>query len=161
ERGVADVTSGNAQYQKTIQEARELRAKARIAEVDARRRAQDEEDNERKRRPTAVTMRNQDEAAALNEGRDKPPLSSLPDGSALNPLLREVQKQQKVGRRAQSPALDESTLGGVNLTPGNTRGNVGLLKNDGKLRWPAALEGPEFTEARKTINQLIAHAVQE
>src|SRR5262249_24152600 len=44
---------------------------------------------------------------------------------------------------------------------GDTRGNVGLLKDGGKLRWPAALEGQEFADARKTMNQLISHAVQE
>jgi hypothetical protein len=161
ERGAADITSANAQYEKTIQEARELKAKARNAELDARRRAQDQEDYERKRQPTAVTLRDQDEATALNEARDNAPLSSILDGSALNTLLREAQKQQKAGRKAQSPGLDEGTLRGVNLTPGNTRGNVGLLKDGGKLRWPPALEGPEFADARKTINQLVSHAVQE
>ena len=163
ERGAADITSANAEYQKTIQQARELRAKARIAEVDARRRMYDEIEYERNRRPTAETMRRQDEATALNEARNNAPLSAILDGSALNTLLREVQKQQKAGRKGRGPSipLDEGTLRGVNLTPGDTRGNVGLLKDGGKLQWPPALEGPEFADARKTVNQLVGHAVQE
>jgi hypothetical protein len=160
-RGAADITSANAEYQKTIQQARELRAKAKIAELDARRRAFDEIDYERNKRPTAETMRKQDEAAALNEARNNPQFSSILDGTALNTLLREAQKHQKAGHRAQSAPLDENTLRGINLTPGDTRGNVGLLKDGGKLRWPAALEGPEFADARKTVNQLLSHAVQE
>jgi len=160
-RGAADVTSANAQYQKTIQEARELRARARIAEVDARRRLQDELDYEQKRRPTAETMRRQGEAMALNEARNNPPQSSVLDATALNTLLREVQKQQAAGRKGPNVPLDENTLRGVNLASGDTRGNVGLLKDGGKLRWPSALEGPEFADARKTISQLMAHAVQE
>jgi hypothetical protein len=160
-RGAADVTAANAQYQKTIEEARGLRAKAQVAELDARRRRMDEIDYERSKQPTALTMKAQDEATALNEARNSPPPSAVLDGSALNALLREAQKQQNAGRRGPTVPLTEDVLKAVNLTPTDTRGNVGLLKDGGKLRWPDPLGGEEFAAARKTIERLVAHAVQE
>jgi hypothetical protein len=160
-RGAADVTSANAQYQKTIQEARELRARARIAERDARRHRVDQIEYERSKQPTALTMKAEDEATALNQARNHPPLSSVLDGTALNTLLREVQKQHNAGRRGPNVSLAADVLKAVNLTPRDIRGNAGLLKDGGRLRWPAALEGGEFTEAGKTIERLLAHAVQE
>jgi hypothetical protein len=160
-RGAADVTNANAQYQKTIQEARELRARARIGELDARRHRVDQVEYERGKQPTALMMKAQDEATALNEARNNPPLSSVVDGSALNTLLHEVRKQHNAGRRGPNMPLAEDVLKAVNLTPPDIRGNAGLLKDGGRPHWPAALQGSEFTEARKTIGRLIAHAVQE
>jgi hypothetical protein len=160
-RGAAELTTANAQYQKTLEEARGLRAKTQVAELDARRRRVDEIEYERSKQPTALTMKAQDDAAALNEARNNPPPSAVLDGSTLNALLREAQKQQNAGRRGPNVPLTEDVLKAVNLTPHNTHGNVGLLKDGRKLRWPDALGGEEFATARKTIERLIAHAVQE
>ena len=52
------------------------------------------------------------------------------------------------------------TLKSVNPTAGDTRGNIGLLKDSGNLQWPQALQGEAFREAREDINRRMKQAVQ-
>jgi hypothetical protein len=45
--------------------------------------------------------------------------------------------------------------------PGTSgHGNVGLLKDNGNLQWPQALQGEVFKEAREDINRRMKQAVQ-
>lgn len=46
----------------------------------------------------------------------------------------------------------------INVTAGDTRGNVGLLRDDGNLEWPQPLQRGEFQEARRRLNALMKEA---
>jgi hypothetical protein len=49
----------------------------------------------------------------------------------------------------------------VNLTTGNTYGGVGLLRDGGKLTWPAELRKPDFDMERKKIEEETQKAVKQ
>ena len=51
-------------------------------------------------------------------------------------------------------------LKNVNFSTG-VAGNIGALKNNGKLNWPAALSGRDFENERSHFNQLAADAYRQ
>ena len=57
--------------------------------------------------------------------------------------------------------LNEDTLKYLNLTAGDTRGNIGLLKDNGVLQWPQPLQGEAFKTPRaKNSSRQMKLAVQ-
>ena len=54
--------------------------------------------------------------------------------------------------------LSEDTLKAINPTAGDTNGNVGLLKDKGKLQWPQPLLGEVFKEPREDLSRLLKQA---
>jgi hypothetical protein len=56
--------------------------------------------------------------------------------------------------------VSEDILKSINPTAGDTRGNVGLLKDGGNLQWPQALTGEAFKEAREGLSKHMKQAVQ-
>jgi len=59
--------------------------------------------------------------------------------------------------RSFQTLLSEETLKRINVTRG--QGNIGLLKNEGRLSWPVALNSIDFREDRERINTLLRDAV--
>lgn len=151
-RGVADVTNANAQYQVTIQQARLTQSQADMAKLDLRRRIFDEARYERMMTPTPEDVRIANMNADLNRARREPPLTEIWSGKALNDLYLYLAGQQAKGNRGPNIPLDEDMLKRVNLTSG-VGGNIGILKDDGKLQWPLSLLNPEFMESRKRFER--------
>jgi hypothetical protein len=161
-KGVADVTTANAQYWKTIQEGRLLREQSYRSALETRRKIIEEADWERGewlKRIDPETNRQREQEVALDRARHDPPLTEILSARALNDLFRHLSKQQGKGERGPNVPLDQDLLKGVNLTGQDTRANVGLLKDDGKLQWPLSLEGSEFADGRERMSKLIADAV--
>jgi hypothetical protein len=79
--------------------------------------------------------------------------------------LAELQKQSAKGvmqtYRGPKDPLDQDQLKLVNVTSANRGGNIGLLKNGGRLNWPLALTGPEFKEERERLSSLAQDSVKE
>jgi hypothetical protein len=46
------------------------------------------------------------------------------------------------------------------LTAGDTRGNIGLLKDKGDLQWPQPLQGEAFQDVRQDFNRRLKDAAQ-
>jgi hypothetical protein len=160
--GAASVTSANGQYQNQIQQARLLREQSRQAAIDTRRKLYDEAMYEARNRPTSQDMIDRDRQTALTSARRDAPMADVLSASALNALYRQVAKEQGVAKkRGPNVPLGEDLLKEINLSPLSTRANVGLLKDDGKLSWPAPLQDEQFAPARKKISQLIEDAVQQ
>jgi hypothetical protein len=161
-KGAAEVTQANANYDKTLQEARLLRDKSYRAALETRRSLQDEAAYERLewlKRIDPEANRRKEVQQALDRARNDPPLTEVLSGRALNDLLEHAFRQQGKGERGPNVPLSEDLLKGVNVTGQDTRGNVGLLKADGKLDWPGSLDGPEFAESRRRLGTLLADAV--
>jgi hypothetical protein len=49
-------------------------------------------------------------------------------------------------------------LSHINFTNGDTRGNAGLLRDNGNLKWPSALQKEIFLEPRQKIDRLMRRA---
>jgi hypothetical protein len=56
--------------------------------------------------------------------------------------------------------LDEETLKHINVTDASSRGNIGLLKNGGRLDWPESLMEGAFDKERTRLTKNIKNAVQ-
>jgi hypothetical protein len=56
--------------------------------------------------------------------------------------------------------IDEELLKQVNVTSGE-RGNIGLLRNGGKLNWPLPLQGTLFEEERNRLDKFAPEAIKQ
>lgn len=159
-RGIADVTTANAQSYVTIQRARILNQQALQSQIDTRRRLIEEARWERMNTPGAEDIRLRDMEMALARSRRNPPVGEIWSGKALNVLLAHLIDQQGKGNKGPLVALDEDVLKKVNVTDG-TGGNVGLLKADGKIPWVPSLQGMDFASLRETLDAKLPAAVTQ
>jgi hypothetical protein len=158
--GAADVTNANAQYQLTLQRARLVQNEVTNKQLDLRRRLIEEAQWERKQMPDAATMIAKENQSNLDRARTQATLTDIWSARALNDLLAHLIDQQGKGNRGPSVPLDDDLLKHINVTAG-TGGNVGLLRNGGKLQWPASLQGPAFAEVRERLDKRLPDAVQQ
>jgi hypothetical protein len=157
--GVASVTNANADYLVKVQQAKILRQEAIRSGVDTRRKIIEELLWEQGLRPDAEKERQKLLTAALDRARHAPPATEITSARSLNVLLNHLVAQQGKGERGPNIPIPEDILKSINLTPGDSRANLGLLKNNGELQWPLALQGQAFKEARELMNRRIADAV--
>jgi hypothetical protein len=80
---------------------------------------------------------------------------------ALNNLLTDLQKLQTQGIQGPKVHIDEAILPAINVVTGGTNGNIGVLKHDGRISWPAALSGSEFKAERQRIDSSIPKVIEE
>jgi hypothetical protein len=158
--GAASLTNANAQYQVTIQQAKLMRQEAVLSTFQTRRAAIEQAEYERAHMADPEKIRQEQLARELDRARVSPPLTEVWSGRSLNTLLRNAISQQSQGVRGPSIPVSEDVLKSVNPTAGDTRGNVGLLKDNGNLQWPQALQGEACKKAREDINRRMKQAVQ-
>jgi hypothetical protein len=162
--GAANLTIANAQYYKTIEEARLSRERANQEAIVTRRKIREEAEYERMewlKRNDPEVVRQQDQQWWLNRARNQAPMVEVLDGRALNTLLDHMVREQGRGEKGPRVELNQDLLKSINVTGADTRGNVGLLKNNGKLDWPLPLQGSEFADSRERLTKQIADAVQQ
>jgi hypothetical protein len=160
-RGAADITQANAQYFQTIQSAKLLRQEAIRSSIATRRALIEERDWENAHMPDPEKIRQQWLDRELQYARSSPAFTDILNASSLNALLRHLINQQSQGIKAQSAeSLSDDTLKNINFTVGDNRGNVGLLKDDGKLQWPLSFQSEAFKEPRDRLNELMRKAAQ-
>jgi len=159
-RGAASLTAATGQYWKDIQTARIDREKARQASYETqRKRIMDEAAYERMRL-TSQDVRDRDLERALISARRDPPFTDIWSGKALNDLLRSVGNSDKLNRGPNIPLTDD-TLKNINLTTQASRGNLGLLKEGGKLAWPLPLTDAQYAEPRKKLDRNLRLVVDQ
>jgi len=132
------------------------RAQAAAERLADRRRAVDESAGERERIPTP-------EEELLSRSRGNAPRAELLSGKTLNVLLADL---RRLGAGADTEGLpdlamplDGRALNHINATRGP--GHVAVLKNAGRLNWPAALTGAAFQEPRDRLAALAPEAVRQ
>jgi len=157
-QGMASLTKANAGYWKDIQTASLMREGVRREAMNTARRRIEFEQWYDTVRPTAVKMRTQEMAADLDSARRVASDTDIVSGRALNTLLGSIQKSGKLSSDPLVP-LEEDVVKKINVT-GGTNGNIGLLKDGGKLTWPEAFQESRFDEPRKRLTRNIALAVQ-
>ncbi len=159
--GAANMTTANAQYQLTIQQAKLEREKARRSSLQTRRDTLAERRYELSLMPDPDQIRQQELARAFQRSRNNPPPTEIWSGKSLNDLLRGIQNAQSRGTTGPDVALSPDVVKHINLTAGVTYGGIGLLKNDGKLTWPFILRQSMFDTERKQLDEQMLQAVKQ
>ena len=164
-RGGADVINAQGRFLVNRQQAYSTREQVRSERIANRRKMFDEYLYEREKTPTSEEERQRRQLEQLNRSRNNPPLTEIWSGKALNDILTDLQKFPAKGPIAgqlvtlQQLPFDEDDLKHINVTRG--AGNIGLLKNDGRLSWSVALAGDEYKEQRERVNALTQAAVRQ
>jgi hypothetical protein len=159
--GAANLTTANAQYQLTIQQAKQAREEARRSALQTRRAAIEERQYELSLMPDPEQIRQQNMMRSLQRSRNNPPLTDIWSGTALNDLLRSIQDAHSRGVTGPTIPLAPDVVEHINLTTGTTYGGAGVLKNGGKLSWPFVLRQSTFDSERNKINEQIKMAVKQ
>jgi hypothetical protein len=157
--GAANLTTANAQYQVTIQQARLLREQSRQAALETHRRTLEARQYELDMRPTPEQIRAREQQQAIERSLNNPPSVEIWSGQALNVLLSSIQQGLARGLRGARVPLPQDALPYINVTTGATSGNVGIFRQGGRLEWPLVLRGAAFKEQRTRLDQLTAQAV--
>ena len=157
--GTANVIDASGNYLKSVQDARLKQTTADEARIDYRRRLIDEARYERGLLPTTEELRQQELTRNLDWYRHQPPISDIASARALNAILNHLTSDPSVGKGPNVP-IDEEVLKRINVTsPTAPTASLGLLKDDGKLQWPAALSGKEFEGPRKDLTERLQTVV--
>jgi hypothetical protein len=158
-RGTADVVTAQGKYLASLQQAGLLKEQTRQAAIETRRKSFDEYLYEREKTPTFRQERERVAQLELQRSLSDPSTSEIWSGQALNTLLADLAKRPHDETSGQTIALDEDLLRHINLTTG--QGNVGLLKNAGRLSWPLALLGDANSADRELLNSLAPEAINQ
>jgi hypothetical protein len=159
--GAANITTANAQYQMTIQQAKLAREEARRSALETRKQSILERQWELSLQPDPEQIRQQQMLKSLQRSRNNPPLPEIWSATALNDLLRAIQGEHTKGVTGPEVTLAPDILRHVNMTTGTTYAGVGLLRDSGKLTWPYSLQQSPFDETRKRLDELLPQAVKQ
>jgi hypothetical protein len=166
-RGGADVINAQGKFMVSEQQSRLLHEQVRAERVANRKRIFDEYLYERERTPSVEQLREEDRILQRDRSRNNPPLTEVYSAKALNDLLVDLQKLQGIAAITTNPQrvpqfpVDEDTLKRINLSSVKGGGNIGLLKNDGRLNWPVGLARADFKEERDRLTSLAQEAVSQ
>ena len=163
--GAADVINAQGQYLINNQQALLIREQVRAAIRDNKRAEFDQWLYIRANTPTLQDERERIMKEELRRSLNDPPSTEVWSGKALNVLLASLQKHlANSGGKAAGLNLpmDDDIVKKINITSGKDGSNVGVLKNEGVLSWPAALRDlPAAEEFRQQLDQLAKKAYQD
>jgi hypothetical protein len=159
--GQAALIAATGDYYKATMQARITREHARQAAVQTRRMLIQEEAEYERMRPRAINIIQREQATDLAIARGDASLGNITSGRALNDLLRSINRPGKKLNTGPQIPLDEETLKNVNLSDPGFKGQVGMLKTTGKLKWPAVLQDTSFDEPRDRFTSKFKFAVQQ
>ena len=158
-RGVGDLITSYGKYYNQYQDARFKSVQVEQAKIDLRKALFDEWRYYRSKMPTYEDLRQKSLERDLTYSRRHPHSTDILSGSSLNTLLAHLKDVQAKGLRGPSIPLDPDSLKKINVRT-DRGGNIGLLKNAGKLNWPLSLRMPLFDELRKNFELHVEQAVE-
>jgi hypothetical protein len=111
----------------------------------------------------SAEKRRKAERQRSERSRDNPPKEEVLSGKSLNLILGDLQALTADDHLGTLPAtelpLDGKLLQQINVAHG--AGNVAVLKNGGRLSWPAALSTAEFQNQRTRLTEKLEQAVKQ
>jgi hypothetical protein len=158
--GAASVITSQAQFVTARRQADILKEQARQAAVDTQRKIYEEWKYEKNDQPTLEQIRRDAWEQAYKRSVFHPPLNDIWTADALNRIFDHAARIQNRGIAGTRIAVDEDSLKHINFSTG-VAGNIGALKDKGKLNWPAVLERNDFAPERTRFSQLAADAVRQ
>src|SRR5207244_8862635 len=116
------------------------------------------------KRETIPTLTPEQERQRIHEeelawSRSELPESATTSANALNILLADLQGFQTQKTKSAGVAIDPAVLASINVVVSGNNGNIGALKHEGGIQWPATLRSPEFDSDRQRIDTSIRKAV--
>lgn len=160
-RGYADVISSVTQGMIDEQQSRMMAEQIKQVKVDTRRKQFDEWLYERNAMPTVEDDRERRRIEDIRRARNNPPSHEIWSGQALNELLTAIQQQDARNVRGPTVQVSPETVSHINVNASGSTGTIGLLRDGGKLTWPAVLQRPAFEDQRKQIDSLARKAYQQ
>jgi hypothetical protein len=127
----------NAQEQSKVE-----REAANQAKIETKRKTFDEMMYEKANTPTFTENQEQTDMMIVRRVMNHPTQVEVTSGQAQNILLPYLNKLLSTGIQGPPVAIDPNMLKFINVTVGKGGGNIGLLKNGGKLDWPIGCLGP-------------------
>ncbi len=159
--GTAAVITATSDYYKGIMQARLTREHARQAAIQTRRMLLQQEAEYERMRPRAIDLIRREQATDLAIARGDAPAAAVFSGKALNDLLASINRPGKKFNTGPQIPLDDDTLKNVNLIDPGFKGQIGMLKTTGKLKWPVVLQDTAYEEARDGFTSKFKFAVQQ
>jgi hypothetical protein len=165
-RGVADSVNSQGQFLIQEQQARLTKEQAKSAAIDNRRKLFDEIMYERQHTPTFVEDQERIAALHLRRAQNTAAITEIWSAKSLNELLKDLKMLH--GEKVVGPEIeiDPDILKQINIQGGKGSGNVGILRNDGRLSWPIGLRdlkvgAEEAKEIRSVLDSKALSAVQQ
>jgi hypothetical protein len=158
-RGVGDLITSYGKYYNQYQDARMKSVQVEQSKIDLRKALFDEWRYYREHTPKYEDLRAESLKRDLTYARRFPHSTDILNASSLNTLLDHLKDVQAKGLRGPTIDLDPDTLKKINVRT-DRGGNIGLLKNGGKLTWPLSLRLPLFDEVRKGFELHVEQAVE-
>jgi hypothetical protein len=133
----------------------------RQTKIDARRRNVDEYLYERNVPRAPEDERERLRVEKVRRTRNGPPAPEIWSAKALNQLLLSIQQQHALKVLGPDVPITQEVLRHVNLTGGSASGNIAVLRDEGRLQWPAVLEADDFAAERESLERLARQAYQQ
>jgi hypothetical protein len=163
-RGTADVINSQGKLLNQMETSKLLHEQVRQAKIDTRRKLFDEIMYERAHTPTATELREKAKAEELRHDLNVAPVTEMWSAKALNGILDDLKKLHGKNARGPRIEIDPDTLKQINVR-GNGPGNIGLLRNEGRLNWPLGLTelkpAEESKDLRSTLDAKAVEAVNQ
>jgi hypothetical protein len=91
-----------------------------------------------------------------------PPLCDIYSAEALNVLMEDLQPFLTSSGKCPNLPLDPDIFGQINVRSVQHRsGNIGILKNKGRLSWPRTLRAADYQESREAFTALVPQAIDQ
>jgi len=159
--GQAALTSAQADFYSKIMQAKLTREEVYRSKIQTARERMKWELEYEAMRPGLQEYREKQLALDLRIARGDAPVSAVVSGRALNDLLKSINAPGRKLNRGATIPLEEDLLKNITVSGPTSLGNVGLLKDGGKLDWALPLKDKRFEDARERFSQSLEEAVKQ
>jgi len=162
-RGAASAMDASSRNLTATQDARIRREQWQQARLETRRKMLDEYYYEQSLIPPLSQRLEDERQERVRQARNLAPMTEIISGSALNELLKDIQKvQSQRGLTGTFVPLETELLSRISLTGvASAGGNNNFFPADGRLQWPLALQDDRFEAKTKEIDGTVAELVKQ
>lgn len=139
-KGTAEVIDAQGRYLKNVEDAYLLREKVKAAQLDNRRKTYEQWLWERGNVPTLNQERERAQQDEVRRSQTNPPPTEVWSGYSLNVVLAHAQELLAKGIEGPEVRLDPEVLRQINVISKKNLEAPALLREAGKVHWPAGLE---------------------
>ncbi len=164
-QGTAAVIRAQGDLKIQLEQSKVVKEQARSLQIENRRRLFDELRYERMNTPSFTELEEQAQALRLRRAQTTAPPTEVWSARALNDLLADLKKLRGIDIHGPEIELDPAILRRINIAGGSRAGNLGVLRQGGKLTWPLGLHelqpAAESARLRTRIGIKAHQAVRE
>jgi hypothetical protein len=159
--GAAAVINAQGQFAKDWQTSRLMKEQVKQAAIDTQRKMFEEWQFERNNQPKLEQIRREAIEQAWQRAIFQPPANDIWSADALNRILDHASRIQSAGaNKGREIPIDPEAVGKLNFSTG-VAGNIGALRDKGKLSWPPILDKNDFDKERDRFSELAKDAVNQ